>query len=406
MITKRITCLFLCALGAAAGAETARFKQKDFCISFFVDPPIGEDAAARYDEIVAANFNVVTGMFGGQTPELVRRQVQLCRERGLKLIAPMAGLADSELPDDPEVWGYFIRDEPSAKDFPALRERVDALRAARPGKLGYINLFPSYCELERLGTPTYDEHVRRYMEEVDPDVLCMDHYPFMRRDKDTREAYLEDLATMRKHAMAKGVPWWNFFNTMPFGSHADPTEAQLRWQIFSSVAYGAKGVLYFCYWTPRGGEFEKGGAIITAEGRRTRHYEQAKRINAVLKQWGPRLMTLTSESTGRVVGGAAGAATLAGTPLTGLSEGEFELGVLRDADGRRVVVLVNHDVAYTAWPTVAFDVAGVLEVSGETGTEADLVDDSPDMPGLQVSFDSGDARMFVLPAPVAAPDPK
>lgn len=406
MLIHRMVLVSLAVFGASLEAETARFQQRDFCISFFVDPPLGEDAAERYDEIAAANFNVVTGMFGGQSPELVRRQVQLCRERGLKLIAPMAGLADSELPDDPEVWGYFIRDEPSATDFPALRARVDALRAARPGKLGYINLFPSYCELERLGTPTYDEHVRRYMEEVDPDVLCMDHYPFMRRDKDTRDAYLEDLATMRKHAMAKGVPWWNFFNTMPFGAHADPTEAQLRWQIFSSVAFGAKGVLYFCYWTPRGGEFEKGGAIFTAEGRRTRHYEQAKRINAVLKQWGPRLMTLTSESVGRVTGGAAGAATLAGTPLKEMSEGEFELGVFRQPDGRRVVVLVNRDTAYTAWPTLSFDAEEVLEVSGETGQDAVVIDDSPAMPGLQLSFDAGDARMFVLPAPVAAPDPK
>ena len=38
----------------------------------------------------------------------------------------------------------------------------------------------------------------------------------------------------------------NYFNSMVFGGKRDPTEAQIRWQVFTSLAYGAKGVLYFC----------------------------------------------------------------------------------------------------------------------------------------------------------------
>jgi hypothetical protein len=40
----------------------------------------------------------------------------------------------------------------------------------------------------------------------------------------------------------------------------------------------------------------------------------------------------------------------------------------------------------------------VLEVSPVTGEAAPAVDSSPDMPGLQLSFDAGDARLFLLPA--------
>ena len=39
---------------------------------------------------------------------------------------------------------------------------------------------------------------------------------------------------------------------MPYNGHAYPTEAQLAWQIFTSLTYGAKGILYFCYWSPVG----------------------------------------------------------------------------------------------------------------------------------------------------------
>ena len=61
--------------------------------------------------------------------------------------------------------------------------------------------------------------------------------------------------------------FWNFFNAMPFGGHSDPTEAQIRWQIFTSLAYGAKGVLYFCYFSPAGhGMFARGGGVIYPRG--------------------------------------------------------------------------------------------------------------------------------------------
>lgn len=394
------------ALAAAPlHAEGPRFVQDQFCISFFIEPPVDEQAEMRYKELADANFNVMMGVYAAKTPEQLRQQVALCEKLGMKAILVSAGLPDAELPNDEHVWGYFIRDEPSASDFPALRKRVEELRAARPGKLGYINLFPSYCDLERLGTPTYEEHVRQFLEVVQPDVLCMDHYPMMRPELDSRDQYLADLDVMRRCALERAIPWWNYFNAMPFGPHKDPTEAQLRWQAFSSVAYGAKGVLYFCYWTPQGKEFERGGAIITAEGKKTRHYGQAQRINAVLKAWGPTLMKLKSESAKSIFGGGTSAGTLNGTPIRGLSEGRYVMGVLRHEDGRRAVVLVNHDTDYTQWPTVHFDVpdAEVIEVDPVSGAEAPLADDSPALPGLQVSFDAGDARLFLLPAQPAAP---
>jgi acyl-CoA synthetase (NDP forming) len=78
---------------------------------------------------------------------------------------------------------------------------------------------------------------------------------------------------------------------------------------------------------------------------------------------------------------------------------EFLVGSFRHADGRRAVVLVNHDLAYTAWPTVVFDAAAaeVREVDKATGREVALGDDSPELPGVQVSFGPGDARLFILP---------
>jgi hypothetical protein len=63
------------------------------------------------------------------------------------------------------------------------------------------------------------------------------------------------------------------------------------------------------------------------------------------------------------------------------------------------VLLQNYHFAYSAWPTVAFkaDSAQVLEVSPKTGKTAPVLDDSPDLPGLQLSLDAGEGRLFLLP---------
>ena len=406
MCTLCVGALVLAMGGHAhADAETARFEQDRFGIGLWVDPPMDDQADARYKEIAEANFTFVIGGFGAHTPEQVARQLELCGKYGLKAVVRVQGYAEDQLPDSPACWGYTIKDEPSAADFPDIAAKVRAIREARPGKLGYINLFPSYASEDQLGTPSYEAHVEQYVETVDPDVLSMDHYPRFGPKIDGRDNYCNDLGVMREYALRKNVPFWNFFNIMPFGLNTDPTEAQLRWQIFTSIAYGAKGVMYFCYYTPAGGQFPKGGAIIRCDGSRTEHYYQARRINEQVKHLGPTLMALTSTGVYRVAPGDDPAKVLHDTPITALERAaydpEFDLlvGVFRHKDGRRAVMLNNYMFAYCQWPTVTFDVPAseVLEVDPWSGKAVNVRDDSPAMDGLQLSLNAGSGRLFLLP---------
>ena len=67
---------------------------------------------------------------------------------------------------------------------------------------------------------------------------------------DTKEMYSSTLAVLRDAAetpAAGPIPFWAFFNAMPYDKmHADPTEAMLRWQATTALAFGASGVMYFC----------------------------------------------------------------------------------------------------------------------------------------------------------------
>jgi len=367
----------------------------------------------HYAQIAAANFTVALGSFGANTPATDRQQLDLCQKYGLKALVFLPGYEEGavqgvsevnairqadKFPNYPACWGYMLHDEPDARIFPDLRYMVNHLRRVRAGKLGFVNLLPAYASPAQLGTPTYEEYVKRYVREVNPDVLCVDYYPMMKPHVDGRTGYCSNLAVLRKYALRQNIPFWNFFNAMPFGPFSDPTEAQIRWQIYTSLAYGAKGVLYFCYWTPVGPVFRRGGALINADGNPTRHYHQARRINAKLKNLGPTLMQLTSEAVYRVSPGTNPAAVLKVSPLKSLTPGDYLIGVFKHTDGRTAVLLNNYSYCYSAWPTVEFAAPrrSITELDPNTGKEVPVVDASPGMPGLQISLGAAEGRLFLI----------
>ncbi|MBN2513495.1 MAG: beta-galactosidase [Sedimentisphaerales bacterium] len=389
--------LCITAIDCAFG-QAGRFIQDRFAIGLWVDPPADEKMDQRYQELAEANFTLVIGGFGANNKQTIQKQIQLCEKYDLRLLIKTTDAKPEDLLNSPVCWGINLHDEPSARDFGRLRTAVDKLRQTSPGKLTYINLFPNYAGNAQLGTDNYDQHVSRFVNEVEPDVLSMDHYPIMVPGADGRKGYCDNLEVMRTYSLQKKIPFWNFFNTMPYGPHYDPTEAQLRWQIYTSLAYGAKGVLYFCYYTPAGGEFPKGGAIITRDDRKTRHYYEAQRINRAIRNLGPTLMKLTSTRVYRIEPKDKPAAILKGSPIRQLTAGDYLVGEFVHEDGRKAVLLNNYDFAYSSWPTVTFEapVESVLEIDPETSEARPVIDDSPAMEGLQISLDSGAGRLFII----------
>ena len=399
--------LSACASAAKPSEKLAgRFRQDRFAIgAFWLTFLDDETLNEGFREIAEANFTLVFGPVGGFSAKNAERHLGLCEKYGLGAIVLCRGVPDAQLPTGAACWGYRLWDEPNANMFDQLANRVRDLRKVRPGHLGYINLYPNYANRKQLGADSYDEYVQRFLQTVDVDVLCMDHYPPFKPEVDGRERYCRNLETMRKYSLQKNIPFWNYFNVMPFGPHTDPTEAQIRWQIYTSLAYGAKGVIYFNYGTPKTFEFSKGGGIVRRDGTRTRHWFQAKRINQSLKNLGPALMQLKNHGVYRIKPGDDPAKVLEGTAIKTITRAQVDpahdylVGVFGRADGHRAVLLNNYRFAYTAWPTIEFDIPPerVREIDKQTGKAVPVYDDSPDMPGLQISLDAGEGRLFLLP---------
>jgi hypothetical protein len=75
------------------------------------------------------------------------------------------------------------------------------------------------------------------------------------------------------------------------------------------------------------------------------------------------------------------------------------IGQFRLTDGRIAILIVNQDDRRRLWPSLDFGRADkngtVLEIDKKTGAEAPVRTDSWAMPGVTLSLDSGDARLFV-----------
>jgi hypothetical protein len=193
----------------------------------------------------------------------------------------------------PALYGLYGWDEPASDLFAQVGAMNAEFCRQAPEYLFHLNIFPNYAEQSQLGTPTYREHVEKYVSIVKPQVLCFDNYSVMANGT-IRANYFENLAVIRECAVKNGLSTWIFILSGQFHDLADPSEGQMRFQAFTSLAYGMKGILYFTYWPFP--PLTK-ATIVDLEGKPTRLYPIIKRLNGDILAIGDTLLSLTSTGT-------------------------------------------------------------------------------------------------------------
>lgn len=322
-----------------------------FVVTFWCGVPPDMATAERYREIADAGFTVaqVSG-----TPAQIRQQLDWCQEVGVagmvidgRMPAPdatarpgwkgnLAGIV-AEYHSHPALWGYYVFDEPGASQFAGLAEIVAELKRLDPAHPSYINLFPNYANEQQLGTRTYDEHVVRYIDEVKPSLVSWDFYG-LNYGETLRDGYFANLRCIRDRSLTAGLEFWQIYLATPFHICRDPHEADFRWQAWTTLAYGGKGISYFTYWTPDAENFRDG--IIGLFGERTHHYPMVQKVNREILAMASVLSGL--RSVGLVHGGSWKSDPpqyLVGLPEPGLIIGEFER-----SDGGAALIVVNDDL--------------------------------------------------------------
>jgi|DewCreStandDraft_4_1066084.scaffolds.fasta_scaffold32914_2 hypothetical protein len=392
-------------------APSAAFELDDLLLSYWCGPDPSFDAAERYAEVAACHFNWCLPPCSGATLEHNLAALAACEKHGLKMIVADERIL-KRLPEDPQfeaelasvvrdyaaspaLGGYFIMDEPGAAAFERLAAVHAKLLKLDPGRLPYINLFPDYASPEQLGTATYEEYVERFCRIVHPRLLSYDHYALM-NDGSLRPSYFQNMEIIRDAALRHGIPFCFILQLIPHGPYRDPSEAELRWQVNTALAYGAKGILYFTYWTPGSDpvwEFQR--AVITRDGERTAHYRQLQRLNRELRVIGPVLAKLTSVGvyhTGDLPPGTSAPDSRLPVKVSG---GPTVVGLFRHQDGTGWLMLTNRmmDTPCRVTLRLSGKTAGLSEMSRISGgmIPVPLNDSSVDL-----ELRAGEGRLFRL----------
>jgi hypothetical protein len=277
----------------AAASAGERFDIVGLCI-----PPANEMSVARFREM--AECGLTAGMMAQAYDEATKKAALNAAARArIKLFVldpdttrnPEAVAAKYR--DCPSVAGYFVADEPTWgpagwssgtwKGDVNLGDVVARLKKADPARQPYINLFPNYASPKQLGTPTYQEHVDRFVAEVPGlDLLSFDHYPIA--GFRVRDNWYENLEIISRAARKKGVPLWAFALTSTHYDFTPATPEHLKLQMHVNLAYGAQVLQYFPYWAPNGDHWH---APINVDGTRSKIYGHLKGLNAGLQSLAP-----------------------------------------------------------------------------------------------------------------------
>lgn len=400
---ERVLCLLVLLV---IGSTTAALAKDQFLISHWCGPT--EFTRERFAEVAEANFNVV--MIHGSV-EQNKTALEWCGELGIEgMVVDRRVMAKRERDDDfeqnldsviadysasPALWGYFVTDEPNASAFVKLGAINKYLLKKDPKHIPYINLFPTYATPEQLGNPTYEHHVDEYLRVVRPRLLSYDHYALLKNSE--RRDYFDNLEIVRRQGIKHRAPFNYILLSIPHGPYRDPSDSDLRWQVNTALAYGARGIMYFTYTTPSPDpSWNWHGAIINEDGTRNRKYDEVKRINAEVLKLAPTLMRLNSVAVYHTAPVPKGAKAL---PEDGLVRridgGEFLIGQFNSDEGERYAMIVNRSPRKRAAARIVFSQRVRLhELSRATGRLRSVVlRDDGSSSAWSVDFAPGQARL-------------
>lgn len=195
--------------------------------------------------------------------------------------------------------GVLFMDEPNGALFDSLKVFFDAFKERFPNKIANVNLFPDYATSGATGYSRYEDYINYYLDKTNSPVLSYDSYPLFDTDTTNENYIFEDdgyfrcLDLLRQTSLDRGVPLWSFISTLGFTHQTEftrrtPNRDDIRWTVFSNLAFGVKGLQYFCYYTPDQDSFQP--AMIDRANNPTDRYTYVKEVNEEIRNYEDVLM--------------------------------------------------------------------------------------------------------------------
>ena len=403
--------LILCPFSPRAlpGQEARPARETvEFPIVCFLGPPANNNVREHWQRIKDANFTLVLPSYRYDDDDQLKMLAH-CRAVGLKGVVNVKrlappGSADSppadwktrieaaveRFADHPALYAYMVRDEPGADLFPQLGRVVDELKQRDPRHITCINLFPVHATNKQLQTSGYVEYLESYLTTVKPPFLCYDLYPFLKSGSD-RPDFFHNLELARAAGAKHDTPVWTVVLSGWGTLFRKPTPAELRWQAYSALAYGVKGLAYFAYWPTS----DKYAAVVDYAGRPQPLYNAMRTTNAKTLAFGRILKKAVSTAvfhTGASIPRGCRRLPDDVVPLKVSREVSLVIGLFEDASAARYAMIVNRD--YRESVTVPLQFSPSVQQVSLFDADDDLFDRPHKRQSLNITLPPGDAALL------------
>lgn len=246
--------------------------------------------------------------------------------------------------DNAAVFGYYLRDEPPASMFAGLGKVAGLVKEFHPGAWPYINLFPNYATAGQLAAPTYDAYLEKFVEVCHPPIVSYDHYALLDNGA-LRDEYWANLESMSALSRKHHVPFWNIVLSCAHFTYREPTQADMLFQAYTTLAYGGRGLAYFTYFCPQVGNYR--ASPIDQFGHETATWRYMQFTNLQVLKLAPTLLHLNHQRTYHFTPAVGTQAPPADSWVTNAGSPNYLVAEFLHDDGSKYVLIVNKDLTHS-----------------------------------------------------------
>ena len=317
---KNFIALMLAAafsMSACSGGNNNNLTEEDFNVKQFPEnefvvmadlPPIHNDYQLELYKDAGFNTYIMTEDYVSATENIDEyfAAVDMIGEKGLDVF--IRGYDGSACPtyferffgknflDHSAIKGIYMIDEPSISMFRDIADfYVPWYNEHYTDLYWHLNLFPSYAGSAILGIPqdpgdtrsSYEYYIDEYCENIlskvkGPKDISLDHYPLRTRNNENylSNMWLYDLMVVANAAKKTNSDFTVCIQSFDGGYRLPQSSADIKFQIYTSMAFGASMFEFFCYSSSMALNFN---ALVT-NGRPTDVYYYVKEANAEIQQ--------------------------------------------------------------------------------------------------------------------------
>ena len=187
----------------------------------------------------------------------------------------------------PAVFGFFIGDEPAMAEYEVYIDAINIVVEIAKGLVPFANLVPywgggsDYDMLVGANEKKHDAIVENLLTKAKLPLLGYDQYCQCLTEQANQEcginSYFYVLDKYNEITKKHGIPFYASLLACGHWDYRVPTEDDIRWQIFTSIAHGARGIIWFHMYQYGAGTSYVNTPIIGPDRLTTPTYDAIKR---------------------------------------------------------------------------------------------------------------------------------